>query len=252
MRSPVGPGRGHFTSLGSHSRVQTCPTEPEARAMDPLIPDDVEEMLMHVRDYQVRAYRVARDRVLLRGAVRDRKPAGLYVPGDDEPLDMHHMIVDLEIVYPTLTIDKVTVDFVHHPEDECPNIVPAFQQLVGISIARGFSRKLKELLAGPLGCTHVMALLNAMAPVAVQCVWSMHFGDVREGRAEASDRSEMTDDELLESTKFSRNTCHVWADGGPAMERVMSRQEHKPPIPVRVRMKKLGIVADDWRALRTK
>lgn len=52
-----------------------------------LLPPDPEDMeLLHTRTYQVRAYRKSSTTMMLRGAVRDVKPAGLYVPEDPEPL----------------------------------------------------------------------------------------------------------------------------------------------------------------------
>ena len=38
------------------------------------------EELIHERAYVVRAYRKGNDQLILRGAVRDQKPPGLYVP----------------------------------------------------------------------------------------------------------------------------------------------------------------------------
>jgi hypothetical protein len=65
---------------------------------------DPESELIHERAYVVRAYRKDSNTLLLRGAVRDQKPPGLYVADDPEPLTIHHMIVDLEIAVPSLEI----------------------------------------------------------------------------------------------------------------------------------------------------
>ena len=64
--------------------------------------------------------------------------------------------------------------FETHPHTECVSIVDAYRGLVGLSITRGFTHKVRELFGGPRGCTHTTALLMAMAPVAVQCIWSMN------------------------------------------------------------------------------
>ena len=65
---------------------------------------DPDTDLIHERAYVVRAYRKDAHTLLLRGAVRDQKPPGLYVPNDPEPLTVHHMIVDLHIEVPSLEI----------------------------------------------------------------------------------------------------------------------------------------------------
>jgi len=38
-----------------------------------------------------------------------------------------------------------------------------------LSIARGFTHKVRGLFGGPRGCTHTTALSQAMAPEAIQC-----------------------------------------------------------------------------------
>ena len=53
--------------------------------------------------------------IRLRGRVTDTKPAGLYVDGDSETLDVHDMVVDLVVGYPELTIREVTVVMDKHP-----------------------------------------------------------------------------------------------------------------------------------------
>lgn len=215
--------------------------------MDPLFSPDPDELLIHVRDYEVRAFRLSAERFMLRGAVRDRKPPGLYIPRDADDLVFHHMTVDIEVTYPEMVIDTVSVEFLAHPEEECPNIVPAFDKLVGVSVSRGFNKRLRELFGGPLGCTHVVALLNAMAPVVVQCIWSMRVAAAASEGQKMRGRTEMTDEEIEASYKYNLNSCHVWADDGPAMVRVRRREDTGPPIPVRKRLTELGYDPMNWR-----
>ena len=71
----------------------------------------------------VRAFRMTADRLMLRGVVVDEKPAGLYLKDDVQPLWLHHMVVDLEIVYPTFLIEKASATFHEHPHLECTHLV---------------------------------------------------------------------------------------------------------------------------------
>ncbi len=141
---------------------------------------DPDHDLIHERAYVVRAYRKDAKTLWLRGAVRDQKPPGLYVPGDTEPLTVHHMIVDLHIAIPSLEIIWANAALETHPHGNCPKIEDHYQNLVGLSIARGFTHKVRELFGGPRGCTHTTALLQAMAPVAVQSIWSFRVVAARE------------------------------------------------------------------------
>jgi len=197
--------------------------------------DDLE--LVHERAYIVRAYRRGLDHLVLRGAVRDQKPAGLYLPDDPDPMTMHHMVVDLRIAVPSLTIEEVDVKLHTHPHDECPGIELAYQKLVGLSIARGFINKVRELFGGPRGCTHTTALLQAMAPVAIQSMWSF-----RAAAAESEGGPPFGTEESREISIIANlNTCHVWAEDGELIPRLRAGAEMERPVWMQRRMEQLGI-----------
>lgn len=150
---------------------------------------DPDTDLIHERAYVVRAYRKDAHTLLLRGAVRDQKPPGLYVPNDPEPLTVHHMIVDLHIEVPSLEIVQAKAVLQTHPHANCTRIEDHYENLVGLSIARGFTHKVRELFGGPRGCTHTTALLQAMAPVAVQSMWSFRMMAAADAGARAGPTS---------------------------------------------------------------
>lgn len=141
---------------------------------------------------------------------------------------MHHMVVDLTVAYPDLTIRTAEVRLEVHPQSSCPRIADHYKQLEGLSIARGFTQKVRERFGGPRGCTHTTALLQAMAPVAVQCMWSMQPPGAPEGGARGE-------------TAFLRNTCHVWAEDGEMWDMVRRGEPIPVPIPVSRRMHDAGL-----------
>src|SRR3954447_21969739 len=175
------PTTARWSASPNGGRPDASPTLwPMTSAHELGIDDDVDDFedlagarLLHDRPYRVRAYYEDEGHMRIRGMVRDRKPAGLYITGDDRPLLIHHMVVDLTVAYPTLAIDAARVVIETHPHDTCPRTEDHYANLVGLSIARGFTHKVRELFGGPRGCTHTTALLQAIAPVAVQSVWSM-------------------------------------------------------------------------------
>lgn len=74
----------------------------------------------------------------------------------------------------TITLDQ---DFVirdaaaaseHTPYPICPEIAPAYRQLIGLRLGPGFSQKVRELFKGRAGCTHLTELLGPMATTAFQ------------------------------------------------------------------------------------
>src|SRR5579859_7583727 len=54
----------------------------------------------------------------------------------------------------------------------CPNITPNFQRLVGLQIRPGFLPKVKQLLGGVEGCTHLVELMGPVATTAFQTISS--------------------------------------------------------------------------------
>jgi hypothetical protein len=223
--------------------------EPKAEVFDDICPHpdgiDPADQLIHERAYVVRAYFKSADRLLMRGAVRDQKPPGLYVPEDPEALTVHHMIVDLEIAMPTLEIVGANAALEVHPHAACPRIEDHYQHLVGLSIARGFTHKVRELFGGPRGCTHTTALLQAMAPVAIQSTWSFR---ARVARLSGQGNSPWSTPEAREKgLMFNLNTCHIWAEDGEQVAAVRAGEPMEVPVWIQKRFEKLGLDPNSWR-----
>lgn len=204
-------------------------------------PDPGEEPLLHQREYTVRAYRMASDRMRIRGMVHDRKPAGTYIVGDTEPMSVHQMVVDLIVAFPSLEIVDAQVVMEVTPHAGCTSIEEVYQQLVGVSIARGFTHLVRELFGGPRGCTHVGALLQAMAPVAIQSLWSMRT----QGEQPVNLRAVSTA-ERIEMMKVNFNTCHVWDTEGEHVKRLEAGEMLDPPRWAVKRLEELGRSLEDW------
>lgn len=213
----------------------------------PLGPDGSPLPALHDREYRVRAYRLDAGRLLLRGAVRDQKPPGLYVADDPEPLTIHHMQLDLVIALPSMEIEDASLEFQMYPNLECPAIVDRYRELIGLSVARGFTHQVRQLFGGPRGCTHSTALLQAMAPVAVQYTYSAGAFDARaHGEQLISGSTSGAGPERREQLlAMNRNTCHVWADDSGTIERLRT---DGPSVPVFLerRLERLGRDAEGF------
>lgn len=207
---------------------------------DGILPDDDDLVPIHDREYRVRAYRLDADRILIRGAVRDQKPPGLYISHDPDPITVHHMVVELEVAYPSLTIERAQVVFQTFPHSTCSDITDHYRRLEGLSIARGFSNRVRELFGGPRGCTHTTALLLAMGPVAVQCAWSMRTFEIPVGDEPAL-RMGFGRDPDDQSWRMNIGTCHEWAEGGPAFNRAASGAAWGVPVFMRDRAASFGL-----------
>jgi hypothetical protein len=217
-------------------------------ASDSILPPDPDDLeVLHDREYRVRAYRAADDRLLIRGAVRDQKPPGMYVEGDPDPLTVHHMQVELEVAFPSLQITAAKAVLEIHPNSTCPRIEDHYGELVGLSIGRGFTNRVRELFGGPRGCTHTTALIQAMAPVAVQCFWSMRAATVRT-TGDVDVPFQPPDDEHRDvAWQLNVGSCHVWAADGEQVATLQAGGEMEVPQWMQVRLRKLGRDPADWQ-----
>lgn len=180
---------------------------------------------VHQRSYQTEAFDEGDGVMRVTGRLVDTKPAGLG-QGDGRPLVIHDMEVSIFLNASTFEITRVEPTMHTHPYGECPTILASYDQLVGKSITRGYSRLVKELFGGPNGCSHVGALLIALGPVAIQASWGFDHAtqDVKD-RIDGKFGAEDAERQL----KMNTNTCHIWQADGQRIE--MLRRGERPDRP---------------------
>lgn len=217
------------------SSILPRPSVEHANVPEPNLP------LLHDRTYSVRSYRKSPTQLLIRGHVHDQKPPGIYIETDPDPLTVHHMVLDITVELPQLEIVEAEVVMEVHPHSGCPTITAHYEKLVGLSIARGFTHKVRELFGGPRGCTHTTALLQAMAPVAVQSIWSMQSVAEDETAVSSPLPSNATDEQIRQRFLHNLNTCHVWSEDGEMIASIKRGEEVEPPLWITERLHQLGL-----------
>ena len=100
------------------------------------------------------------------------------------------------------------------PYSGCAEVNANFQRLVGLSIARGFRKALRERLGGVAGCTHMLALLDTLAAAAVQAFASTAYAPRQPGQAEPVRIWKL--DALID-------TCWSYRSDGPVMQQLQRR-----------------------------
>lgn len=86
----------------------------------------------------------------------------------------------------------------------CGEITHLFKKLIGEKIGPGWNRRVKELVGGIQGCTH---LADLVAPATTTAFQTMARFSNRENHSE------------LEKP-FYINGCHVWNDSGPLVKEI--------------------------------
>jgi hypothetical protein len=170
--------------------------------------------LRHTRAIQVDAY--ARDDGLwdLDARISDVKTrditlaSGLREGGDP----VHDLKLRITINRDLVIVDAAAAsDKVPYP-GYCDTIAPAYQSLIGLSLTNHFRLRLKDRLAGVLGCTHLTELSLVLPTAAIQ--------------AFANDVIQTRDGDCVdESTEqpFQLGRCHALRIDGPAVAKYYPR-----------------------------
>ena len=167
-----------------------------------------EQVPLHRRTLEYEAFD-AGDSLRIVGRLRDTRPWAR----DGQAITLVHDIeLRVTVRIADMTITESEAEMHTFPHTECPGIVPAFAGLVGLNVARGFTREVQNRFGGPRGCTHLEQLARSLGPVVVQAVTS--------GRALSVSRGESADLLAGESSPWARNTCHIWAEDGIADQKL--------------------------------
>jgi hypothetical protein len=111
----------------------------------------------------------------------------------------------------SMTVIAVEAATDHAPFSLCGDIIPNYQQLVGLRIGPGWTKKTKELLGGVRGCTHLLELLGPIATTAFQTIYP--YLTRKAGEQAQNSGTENGKPPLL------LNTCHAFASNGPIAKR---------------------------------
>ncbi|HEX9391948.1 MAG TPA: DUF2889 domain-containing protein [Usitatibacteraceae bacterium] len=125
---------------------------------------------LHHRQISVRGYKREDGMFDIEGHLHDSKDydfklaSGFRKAG--EPV--HSMWLRLTIDRSMTIVDaEACTDAAPYP-GYCEQITPKYKQLIGMAIRPGFSYRVKELLSGTKGCTHITDLISTVATTAYQ------------------------------------------------------------------------------------
>jgi len=120
---------------------------------------------VHVRTIRVEIAQAGPHELEVTATLVDERPAdNPKWFGSDPPPVIHDMRLGLRVRHPDLVVTEVRSEMASHPYTICPEALPPLQQLVGLSIAHGFTREVNERFGRQRGCAHFTALIHAVAP----------------------------------------------------------------------------------------
>ena len=143
------------------------------------------------------------------GTLHDERP---WAGGDLGPRHLHFMELGLVVRRADMTIVDAAADMQTFPHAECTDIEPSFRDLIGLSVARGYSGAVQERFGRERGCSHLEFLARAIGPVVVQGVTSSAAWQVEKGDGEHPMREG--------GFTFLANTCHLWTEDGPGPQKI--------------------------------
>jgi len=165
----------------------------------------------HIRTIRAECRRVGEQEIEVTGRLLDERPhdkpfsRGGWAD-EEQGRIVHDMTLAIRVRHPDLVITAAEGRMDHRPYTLCTDAVPPLQQLVGLSVMQGFMRAVNERFGRQLGCAHMTALIQAMAPVVKQGAGATFLEDEGMPRDDAG--------------FWFINTCQAWRENGPLHERV--------------------------------
>jgi hypothetical protein len=164
----------------------------------------------HVRTIRAECRVVAADELEVTGRLIDERPHASAADSSwvDDAMEriVHDMTLTIRVRFPDLVITAAEGRMDHRPYTLCGDALPPLQQLVGLSVMKGFLRAVNERFGRQLGCAHMTALIHAIAPVVKQGAGAAFLED--------GDMPRPGDD------LWFVNTCQAWREDGPLHQRV--------------------------------
>ncbi len=143
------------------------------------------------------------------GTLHDQRP---WADGTLGPRDLHFMELGVVVRRADMTIVDAAADMRTFPHAECTDIEPGFRDLIGLSVARGYSGAVQARFGRERGCSHLEFLARAIGPVVIQGLTSSAAWEVEKGSGEHPMREG--------GFGFLANTCHLWTEDGAGPRKI--------------------------------
>ncbi len=170
--------------------------------------------LRHTRAIEVNAYKRVDGLWDLDARLTDVKRIDVTLASGDRPActPLHDLSLRITIDRDLVIVDAEAASDAVPYAGYCDTIGPAYKQLIGLALMKGFRAGLKERLAGVLGCTHLTELAQVLPTAALQA----YANDVLKTR-------DGDGDDLLPHRPFQIDRCHGLRADGPGVAKYYPR-----------------------------
>ena len=144
----------------------------------PLEPTVAREAL-HTRAVEIRGYKREDGLYDIEGHLVDTKPYDFKLAAGVRPAGepVHGMWLRITVDRSLNIVDAAAAMDAMPYVGDCNAIVPAYRKLVGLAIRPGYQQRLKELLGGVRGCTHITEMAGMLATAAFQTMAGQRLQD---------------------------------------------------------------------------
>lgn len=166
---------------------------------------------IHTRKIDIATYEGTDGNTVVEGILMDHRLVKSHKQsGEIEPPGIiHHMIIRIEFKGHNLVIENIEVEMPTVPDEVCNETIKCLEPIKGLSIVAGFTSKIRNLSGGSKGCAHLLTLLTAMAPAAVQGAFTQAVQQPVDPKIGAPI-----------ALKRFKDTCWAWREDGPFVQRM--------------------------------
>lgn len=167
---------------------------------------------VHSRNISITSYPVDDFRIVVEGHLNDERQVEIYRHWDSKPRaegPVHGLIARFLVGEWPLTILDAEAEMPTIPNADCVGAEESIKKVIGEQIRSGYSERVRELVGGVNGCTHLTTLIVVMGTAALHGFWT-HYA--RYPRAAPSSLDQ------VEGLNYLVNSCHLWTEDGPMMQ----------------------------------
>ncbi len=168
--------------------------------------------LVHTRQITCHGYRRRDGWWQIEASVADVKGQTMTFKSrpDISPGETIHHLSLCVVIDDDYQIRDATAQTMTAPWSECAKVAADYRKLIGLRIGPGFTRDVRDLLGGTLGCTHLTDLLGQIGNTYMQASWPDR---VARQRLTGEDPRQWPDTRTLSFV----DGCHAWRRDGPAL-----------------------------------